>query len=366
MTDELCHALLDYSKLLKDNEGKFQQLLEERNSLSGTIATKNNEMIALTMNLNETLDSIDIEKSNNRDYSHLETDRVYIQSQIDSLQNEINGIQNQLNTNQGKINDLQELLKTENNFTSEQVMELNTYIIEKQWSDENIINPEDLLKEAKKAFDELRQPATVFTIDIVNFTQILEGQKDWGKLNLGDTIYIHHERLKENITAKIIEFEVNFEEQSVKLTIANTKDILSAEEKFYKRLADANMTTSTINTNKYRWKNDSDTVSEIERMINQTWDAAKRDIVAGVNNSIEISNRGIKVTDSTDPSRMLIIQNGILALSEDYGETWKTAITPSHISAEVLNGKLGNFVKINADQVVIDADGNESTLDDTH
>jgi len=363
MSDELCHALLDYSELLEENDGKFSTLLTTRNEINNTLLTKENELITLNMALSRVLDSIDIEKANNRDYSSLESERQEIQSQIDAKQSEIDTVKSQLNANQLEMNNLQELLKTENNFSNEEIMELNTYIIEKHWSDNNIINPEDLLKETKKAFDELRQPATVFTIDIVNFTQILEGQKDWGKLNIGDTIYIHHERLNESITAKITEFEINYENQSVSLTIANTKDILSAEEKFYKRLADANMTSATIDVNKYRWKDSSEQVSELEKMIDGTWDATKREIVAGVNESVEISNRGIRITDSQDPNRMLIIQNGVLALSEDKGENWKTAITPSYISAEVLNGKLGNFVKINADQIVINPDGTETSFE---
>lgn len=364
MSDELCHALLDYSELLKANDGRFQQLLENRTDINTQLSSKNAELVKLDMGMNQILDSIDIEKANNRDYSKLETQRLELQSQIDALKIEISNIEAQLKLNQTEINNLQKLLSTESNFTPEQIMELNTYIIEKNWSNEYIINPEDLIKEAKKEFETLRKPQTVFTIDIVDFTQLLEGQKDWGKLNIGDTVYIYHERLNENITAKIIEMDVDFDNQSVNLTIANTKDILTAEEKLYERLYDADMTSTTVNVNKYRWKNDSDKVSEIERLVNGYWDATKRRIVAGTNESVIIDERGMRIINPDYPNEMLIGQAGILSVSDSGGDDWKHAITSKGIVAENIYGKLGVFAKIRSDQIVIDPDGTEKEFGD--
>src|SRR5690606_41250821 len=62
--------------------------------------------------------------------------------------------------------------------------------------------------------------------------------------------------------------------------------------------------------------------------------------IAGVNNSIEVGNRGILIKDPDFPNEMIIIQAGIVALTEDGGETWKTAIKPTGIVAERLIGKI--------------------------
>ena len=44
----------------------------------------------------------------------------------------------------------------ENNFTPEQIIELNPYIIEEEWSDNNYIYAEDLYEEAVKRLNELK------------------------------------------------------------------------------------------------------------------------------------------------------------------------------------------------------------------
>lgn len=269
MSDDLCHALLDYNELLSQNEKVFKSLLEKRNSLNKSLLEKQADKVKYNIQMAQILDSIDVEKANERDFTKLEQQRLELQQLINAKQVEIEDIESQLNNNQNEITSLQKLLSTENNFTSDQIMELNTYIIEKTWSNDNITNAEDLLKEAKREFEELRKPQTVFSIDIVNFTQILEGQKDWGKLNIGDTIYIYHERLNENLTAKITEIDVNFDDKSVNITITNTQDILTDEEKFYERLKQVDTTTISLNNNKYRWKDSTEKVSEIEKVINE-------------------------------------------------------------------------------------------------
>lgn len=362
MSDDLCHALLDYNELLSQNEKVFKSLLEKRNSLNKSLLEKQADKVKYNIQMAQILDSIDVEKANERDFTKLEQQRLELQQLINAKQVEIEDIESQLNNNQNEITSLQKLLSTENNFTSDQIMELNTYIIEKTWSNDNITNAEDLLKEAKREFEELRKPQTVFSIDIVNFTQILEGQKDWGKLNIGDTIYIYHERLNENLTAKITEIDVNFDDKSVNITITNTQDILTDEEKFYERLKQVDTTTISLNNNKYRWKDSTEKVSEIEKVINEALDATKREIVAGVNNSVKISSRGIQIIDSEDPNRMIILQNSVLALSEDGGNTWKTAIKPDRIVAERIQGLLGEFVKLRAEQILVNPDGSETTI----
>lgn len=352
MTDGLCHALLDYNELLNSKETIFSNLMKTRDDLNKLLLADMAQLDTLNTQLLAIQDSIDIELSNGRTAEAVvfQANEQAKLAEISAKNVQIDSVKAQLATNQVSIEELKVALSTENNFTVDQIKELNTYIIEKVWTDTNIIRPEDLLKEGRKAFEELKKPKTVFTIDIVDFTRILETFDDWGKLNIGDTIYIHHEILNENLTAKIIEFDINFDEQSVSLTIANTNDILSAEDKFYEQLYNANMTTTTIDVNKYKWNDTGETVSEIGQIIEHEWDATKRRIVAGVNESVVLDNRGLTITNPSYPNEVLIAQAGVLAISDDGRKSWKHAVTCRGIVGERVFGRL-----VAGENLIIDA-----------
>jgi hypothetical protein len=117
-------------------------------------------------------------------------------------------------------------------------------------------------------------------------------------------------------------------------------------------------------------------------LLTDEWDANKQKITAGVNNSIEVGNRGIIITNPDFPDEMVIMQSGIMALSKDGGETWKTAIKPDGIVAERLIGKIiagqelfitndagtftmdNNGMRIKASSFVLESDsGSDNLLD---
>ena len=49
----------------------------------------------------------------------------------------------------------------------------------------------------------------------------------------------------------------------------------------------------------------------------------KNAVVAGNNNQVEIGIRGIIIKDPDDPMNYLVAKNGVLAITNDGGNTWK-------------------------------------------
>jgi len=371
MTDSLCHAILDYNILLKSQQGEFEKLMKVRESLNADLLEEQNELVTLNVELKKVQDSIDTQlaKSETEEAKPHQDKETLILSQISAKEIEIVAIADKIKKNQDSMDVIKAGFNANILFTNSQLIELNRYIIQKSWSDDNIVDAKDLLKEAKKAFKEMRKPKTEFTIDIVNFTQILESEKDWGKLNIGDTIYIHHEILGENLTAKITEFSIEFEQQSVSLTIANTQDILSDEDKFYERLYEASNAATSISMNKHKWNAVGETVSEIGRLIENGYDATKNRIVAGVKESVVIDHRGMTITNPDYPENILVAQAGVIAISNDNRKSWKHAITTEGIIGERIFGRL-----LAGERLIIDAsnsygkniftvDGNGVTID---
>jgi hypothetical protein len=228
---------------------------------------------------------------------------------------------------QSQIIDLKNELKIESNFTAAQIIERNQFIIEKEWSDDAYEEAEDLYADGVKKFEDIREPQISASVDIVNFLEVVECQRDWDKLSIGDTIYIYYSRLDIDIEAKIIEIVFDYDSCGINLTIANVKNIDSAEEKLIKLLYKSQGSSTSIDMSKYKWDGVDALDSSINDLIDILQGKIKSDIEINLNNSVSISRRGLIITSIDNPDNMLIAQNGVLAISNDLGNSWKHAIT---------------------------------------
>jgi phage minor structural protein len=455
MSDELCHALLDYEELVESKRGVYENLLNQKKTLQETLTQKNNELDNLKTELAIIQDKLDLQKSdgdftlhdftfnggtviktaifdptkkyvsmikvsNNNgiqfqlDLKGQETEPIpqantwivrqkyanqltgaiwltgtgenihvtiyfvaisdedyeaqnndedilskynddYKQAQINAKQAEINDILNQIQSIDTQIQNLKNELAIENNFTPELIQERNQYIIERVWTDENYIDAKELYDDAIKKFEELKSPKMQFNIDIVNFMEILEEQRNWNKLSIGDTITIKYEKFNVNIKAMVT--EIHYNDGNLSLTITNIQN-LNNEDNLLKMLYSSYSTSTSVDMSKYKWNNASNEVKNINNILNNDWDAAQRRIIAGANESVEVSRRGIIIKNPNFPDEMLIAQAGVLALSKDGGKTWQTAITPDGVVAERLIGKI-----LSGQNLIIENESGKYTLD---
>lgn len=349
MSDELCNAMLDYTDFLKSKESQYASLLQTLIDAQNSFNFKTNERIALEEGLQSIKDNLDIANKKSLPTADIITQKTNQEKLITDKQAEIDA-QNTIivNTN-ASIKTLRDTLAKSNFFTQALLDELGDYIVEYEYSDDKIEIDTDLLAEAQRRFKWVKQPHVVFTIDMVNFKEIVEAQRDWYRLSIGDTITIRYDKMGIDVTARIIEYDIDHEGRSITVTIANTKDILSDEEKLIKLLYNSSSASTRLDLNQTKWDGIEGTKSLVESIINNSWDATKNSIKAGVNNSVEISQRGILIKDSDDPLSYLIAQNGLLAITNDGGNSWKHAITKDGILGERIYGKLLAGVNLTID-----------------
>lgn len=363
MSDGLCAAIIDYNKKLELRNPQFEDLLTELETYQATLTTKEDELDVLKEALEIIQDSLDVAKASGENTTTLEQQKANKQSEINAKNLEIDSVESQINSVNTQIESLRSDIAIENNFTSDQIIERNKFIIEKEWTNNNIIKDEDLLSEAKKYFEEIRKPKVIIDIDIVNFLEIVEAQRDWDKLNLGDTITLEYEKLKIDVQASITEVEFNYEDKTITLTIANVRNRATEEESLNKFIKNSMSTSTTVDMSKYKWDKSEENETEILNLINNDLEMINRTIKAGVNESVEIGRRGIIITDSQDTANMLVIQNGVLAISNNAGQDWQHAITANGIIGERIVGKLGIFAQIRADQIIVSDDGTGIPVD---
>lgn len=355
--DSLAHALLDYQELVDSKQGEITSLISQITTLNTTLASQKSVLVDLETDLDNIEENLAAANSTGGDPSSYITQKNNKVAEISNQETAIATTEASIDSKNDEIDAVKALLSLESNFTTEQITEWNPHIIVREWVNENYSKSDELLEAAKEEFLKMQEPKIVVNISIVNLFEVITEQKNWSKLNLGDIITIYHEKLGINIQAKILEISFDYESSDVNLTIGNVREILSDEERFYKNLYKSISSSANYNKDKFKINDSYLTSSEIYQTINSTWDATSRDIKASYNNTVEISNRGIRVTDPSDPLKMLIIQNGLLAISSDGGNHWKTAIKHDKIVAENILGVLGEFVQLRANQIIVGDSG---------
>lgn len=360
MTDELCHAILDHKAILANNTPMIQDISGHLSKKIAEKAMKDLDLSELALEMETILQLLDLaqatgdtilinQRKNERDAKQVQMNAVG--SVIGVLQGEINALNKQLD-------ELQKDISNQANFTPSLLEELNLYIYTATFRDDRYIDAKELYEDGLKHFNEIRQPKVVIEVTIENLLNIIEEQYYWDKLVLGELVKIKYPQMNIEYMAKIIEINYDLEAGEATLVIANTQDLLSDMEKFTQLLYSSQSASTLIQNNKYKWEKINALEEEVSALMTSTWNANKNKIIAGVNNTIEIGNRGIIVQNPKFPKEILIMQSGIIALSKDGGETWKTAITPDGIVAERLIGQV-----IAGEELMITNSSGSFTLD---
>jgi hypothetical protein len=342
MSDALCHAILDHIDLVIQNSPEIKLLTENLFAKQAELVIEQSTLDDLKLELANILDLLDTAKSAEDDSGIAQRQTEYDAKEVEVTAQEavVSSVSDEIDNINSQIDSLQSDIATQANFTDELLNELNLYIIEKKWKDDRYIDVEELYSDAVKKFEEMRQPKIVIEASIENLLNIIEEQYYWDKIVLGDLIKVKYPQMKIEYMAKIIEINYDLENGEVNLTIANTKDLLNETDKLVQLLYQNSSASTLLQNNKFKWDKIEVITNQVSNLLNSEWDANKNKIIAGVKNSIEIGNRGIIIKNPDFPNEVVIIQSGIIALSKDGGDTWKTAIKPDGIVAERLIGKV--------------------------
>ncbi|WP_341302238.1 phage tail protein [Lysinibacillus sp. FSL H8-0500] len=347
LTDSLCMALEDYQALVESLSEKFTNLTTMVTTQNSIIQTEEQKLSALNTQRIVIEDELDLSNAsfqsstlNHQDIiQRLEAKRLEISNQ----EAFIRSLNYQLSDYENDLNDLREKLARENNFTVEQLAELSNFEIEKEYINDSIIDDEDLMEEGQEVFRTYLEPKIKLDMNLIDFLSIVECQNDWDKLGLGDIVRVRYDRLQVDIKAKITEIAHNFENESISVVIENEFD---EENNWLEQLNKAGNTSTIVQMDKWKWNLSEKNNGAINDIINNKWDALKNAVMAGYNQKIEISERGIIVRDLEDPLSWLVIQNGFLAITNDNGESWKHAISKDGIFGERIFGKIISGVNL--------------------
>lgn len=359
MTDELCHSILNQKEALEMNSATIKTLYSNQLTLTAERIQMQVDLAQLRLELTNIMNLVDLANSTGNEelrdekIEEAEDKEVEISNKETELENkttQLEGVISQIETIQSEIREA-------SGFTPDLLDELAFYVIEKEWRDDRYLNAQELYDDGMSKFIEIREPKTIITVEVENFLEIIEEQYNWGKLILGDRIRVKYPEMGIEFMAKIVQIDYDFEDGQINITIANTEKLQSEMDRLRDILHSSQSASSLLQNNKYKWDKIGKMETEIEQLMGTQFDANKIKIVAGINNKIEIGNRGIIIKNPDNLNEYLVAQNGILAITNDGGLTWKHAITANGIVGEQIYGNLGVFARIRADQIILDGGG---------
>ena len=262
------------------------------------------------------------------------------ENQINLKQIEISNKMTQITDVQNRTTALQKLLAAENNFTSAQLQELNYFVIEREFADDVYIDEQDLYEATLEKFKELQVPQLSVEIDIVNFLEIIEEQRNWDKLVLGDFVNVKYEPLDIALTARITEISYDYEGSSIKLTLSNAKNVNDESARIEKFLSQSKNTSVIVDTSKTQWGKAVISANDMTQLFENFWNSATNTINMANNEQTQIDNRGITIFDKDDPLKFVRMTHGVIGMTDNGGLSYRLAITPERIVAESVWGKL--------------------------
>lgn len=343
MSNELCISLTNYIENLELHQEEISLWINK--SIDALILisneeTKLNQKLLELDNINDRLDTAKSAEASEEFLKPIRDERDAKISDIATQRIALAEANRAKETADGEVARLQAIVSKEANFTPNLIEELKLYEIQKDWEDENYINAHDLYEDAKKKFEVVKNPKTLIDVSTANLFSVVEEEYYWDKLVLGDIVKVENKLTNFKYYAQILEIQYNFQQGEANLKIADDPELLKENSIAENILYNASNTNNIVSKNKTDWGKINSIGKEVSDLINNEWDANKNTISAGVNNETTIGKRGIMITNPDNPNEVIIMQSGIIALSEDKGETWKTAIRPSGIIAERLIGKI--------------------------
>lgn len=343
MSDSLCLALEAYGKILANKKDAFDNLVTNKTAKIAQIAKVDEEITVLKKELAIILDRLDVLNSTLEGVTPEHTATVAEKDakivEVEAKESWKATLEGQDESFDAQINTLRDQVDIEKNLTGQQLKELNKFIITKSHTNDTIVDEKDLLKEGIEVFESFREPKVSLNMSIVDFLTSLESQNDWDKLTLGDTVHLESKALRVSISSKIIEINHDFDSDSINLTIANEKEIKDDYKKLIDMIYNSSNTSTIVNMDKWKWDMIDDVNGTVNKMLSQAWDANKNAVVAGYKQNIMITERGLIAKSDEDPMSWLILQNGMLSITNDNGNSWKNAITKNGCIREKLLNK---------------------------
>lgn len=386
MSDSLVSALTAWENLVDTQQPIYANNLtilqtynEEMLDLRSDLATLNSEYSAI-----EAVQAARIQAGT--PYTDINAQLQAKQLEINSQEDLIENKQTQIDTITSDLSAINTLVSFSENFTNEQLLELDNYIFENTYKNENIIQTDSmtqveiqeaaqgLYNQAQSVLARISQPRYEFSISSANYTILQNFSVFTSQTEVGAVVTIE---IKDNdfITTVLLEYEVEFQNPNTfKLTFSNRLRLDDGGFTYSDLQGQVVKTGSAVSFDSLKWSNwENDYKDDVTTFITSSLDASVNNLISNSNQDITVTQNGLRARQwngSSYDNKQMWMVNNMLAFSDDGFQTAKLALgeislpsggTGYGLVADVIVGRLlaGNTLTIanSANNFVLDETG---------
>lgn len=308
---------------------------EDLLALQATLATYQEEYLAL-----EGVQATRIQ--NNLPYADITAQLNSKQSQINSQTNLIHNQTVLIQNITLSLNAINEYVSFSENFTPQQLLELNTFIYENTYKNENIIQTDSmedsevqtasqaLYNQGVNVLSRISQPRYEFSVDSVNYIFLDEFSVFTSQTELGCVVTAE---IKNDvfITAVLLELSFSFDDPTdFSMTFSNRLRLDNGGFVYSDLMGQIVSNGSSVSFDSSAWSNwEANYKDEVTDFINSSLDASVNNLVSNSNQDIVIDQNGLHARQKSgatySPKQMWLVNN-MLAFSNDGFNTAKLAL----------------------------------------
>lgn len=385
MSQGLVTAIGLWEDVVSTNEISYSSnllLLKTYNSemilLESTLSQLNSEYLAI-----EGVQKVRIQQG--IPYSDINLQLVAKQAEIDSQETLIANKQLQINSVNLILQGITQTVSFENNFTPSQLLELNNFIFENTYQNENIIQTdtmtlvevqdaqEDLYQQSKVVLSRISQPRYEIDFQAVNYLEVQEFDEFTEQTELGVVVNVELEGSQ--IETVLLEISMSFDNPTdFSMTFSNRLRLDGGDFVYSDLYGQTVKTGSKVSFDNMKWSNwENEYKNDVTSFITSSLNTANNTIINNSNQEILINRNGLRgrtLNSETGnyESTQVWLTSSVLAFSDDSFQTSKLALgsvdTPAGtkfgLVAEVL---IGNIIAGNT--LTISNDSNNFILDES-
>ena len=351
MTDGLKTALDNYEKLVEQKNLEFNDILyHQKHKADQNLSLAQGQLVSLEERLSG-------EKAILSGYIKAE-DKAHQQAQqaiVKDYENQVNTKKNEIKTYQAEVDKytlkLQEIgvsIQKENSgcFTTDQLLELADYLIEKELSDDFHLTADSLYTHAKNELADLQKPKIDFSIDSSMEFIRRTGYELTDFLFIGAKMEIEDrsgELADEDGTVMLYSFTIDPKTDTVSnINFTNGSQAPETPLRAISRTTQtAKATKSLTDFYKATWKDIKNKTVDISNVIENGLDLSAQKIRSRTEvNEIDISEAGIFLIDVQNTDEQLALVNDLICMTTDGWMTSDVAISPEGVIAKTLTGEI--------------------------
>jgi hypothetical protein len=344
MSSGLITAITTWEALIASNQSTYASLLSllityntELISLQSVLATYNNEYLVL-----QGLQKVRIQGA--LPYTDITAQMVAKQLQIDTQNTLILNKQTQISNVTADIQEINTLVSFANNFTAPQLLELNNFIYENTYQNENIIQTDlmtvvdiqnaqqALYNQAINVLGRVSQPRYEISFQAVNYLDLPEFAVFTNQTELGSTFFVELSDTQQ-VETVLLEINMTFDNPSdFSMTFSNRLRLDNGKFVYSDLFGNVVKMGSNVSFNNLLWSNWNTTYKDdVSLFITSALDTTTNNLISNSNQEILINQNGLRgrtIIPGTSAYKQtqVWLTSSVLAFSNDGFVTSKVAL----------------------------------------